>query len=170
MAVLHGYKNTLKFQLGLASAVFVLMFLSGWFSATLLRLFPGLERILRYIGAAYILFLAFVILKASYTFAEQHERQRGFVHGLMLNLLNPKLFVYSLTLFSSFLASTTTSFPVLTSVCFLLAAVSFCATSTWALFGTGIKHYLHNLRLKMAINIILSLMLVYAAAALIGIL
>src|SRR5215475_12832195 len=69
MAILHGYKNTLKYQAGLAVGVFSLMFLSGLFSTALLKIFPALEPILRYVGAAYILYLAFGILKASYTFA-----------------------------------------------------------------------------------------------------
>jgi threonine/homoserine/homoserine lactone efflux protein len=50
----------------------------------------------------------------------------------------------------------------------ILAGVSFCATSTWAIFGTAIKSYLHNPRLKAVINILLSLSLVYTAITLIG--
>jgi hypothetical protein len=47
--------------------------------------------------------------------------------------------------------------------------VSFCATSTWALFGTAIKTHLHHPRLKTVINILLSLSLVYTAISLTGI-
>jgi cysteine/O-acetylserine efflux protein len=169
MAVLHGYKNTLKYQVGLAAGVFVLMFLSGWFSSTLLNLFPALEPILRYVGAAYILYLAFAILKASYTFTEKNEKPLGLVQGLMLNVLNPKLVIYAFTLFSAFLSSSTGNFITLTIACLLLALVSFCATSMWAAFGTAIKLYLHDPRLKTVVNILLSLTLVYTAATLIGI-
>ena len=168
MAVLHGYKNTLKYQLGLALGVFMLMFLSGLLSVTLLSIFPALEPILRYIGAGYILYLAFGILKASYTFAEKDAKPLGFVHGLMLQILNPKLVVYAFSLFSLFLASITKSFIPLALICVLLAVTSFCATSVWALFGTAIKAYLHNPRLKAIVNIILSLSLVYTAIAIVG--
>lgn len=167
MAVLHGYKSTLKYQFGLATGVFLLMFLSGWFSASLLNLFPALEPILRYVGAAYILYLAFIILKASYMFTERKEKPLGLVQGMMLNVLNPKLVVYAFTLFAVFLSSFTVRVTSLTIICFLLAFVSFCATSLWALFGTAIKRYLHNPRLKTVVNIILSLILIYTAAALI---
>ena len=168
MAVLHGYKNTLKYQGGLALGVFMLMFLSGLLSVTLLSIFPALEPILRYIGAGYILYLAFGILKASYTFAEKDAKPLGFVHGLMLQILNPKLVVYAFSLFSLFLASITKSFIPLALICVLLAVTSFCATSVWALFGTAIKAYLHNPRLKAIVNIILSLSLVYTAIAIVG--
>jgi cysteine/O-acetylserine efflux protein len=74
MAALHGYKNTLTYQAGLAAGVFLLMLLSGWFSSTLLDVFPAFEPIMRYVGAAYILYLASGILKASYTFNEQDSK------------------------------------------------------------------------------------------------
>ena len=170
MAVLHGYKNTLRYQAGLAFGVLILMLLSGWLSTTLLSLFPALEPILRYVGAGYILYLAFGILKATYTFTAKDAKPLGFVHGLMLQILNPKLIVYAFTLFSAFLSSITTSFLPLILACALLAAVSFCSTSTWALFGTAIKKYLHNPRLTTIVNIILSLLLVYTAITLVGIL
>ena len=168
MAILHGYKNTVKYQLGLAFGVLLLMLLSGLFSAALLKIFPALEPILRYVGAAYILYLAFGILKASYSFAEKETKSLEFTHGFMLQILNPKLVVYAFTLFTAFLASMNRNLSSLTALATLLAVVSFCATSVWALFGTGIKTYLHNPRLQSAINIALSILLVYSAISLIG--
>jgi cysteine/O-acetylserine efflux protein len=170
LAVLHGYKNTLKFQAGLALGVFLLMLLSGLLSTTLLQFFPAFEPIMRTVGAGYILYLAFGILKASYTFMEKDTEPLGFLHGFTLQILNPKLFVYAFTLFSAFLASTTTNTTFLILTVTLLAAISFCATSVWALFGTAIKAHLHNPRLNMIINIALSLLLVYTAISLTGIL
>ncbi|HSB02072.1 MAG TPA: LysE family transporter [Anaerolineales bacterium] len=169
LSVLHGYKNTLKYQAGLAAGVFLLMFVSEWLSATLLHSFPAFEPIMRYIGAGYILYLALGILKASYTFTDKEVEPLGFVHGLVLQILNPKLIVYAFTLFSTFLAPITTSIAFLLPMIVLLAAISFCATSVWALFGTIIKNYLRNPRLNIAVNIVLSLSLVYTAISLAGI-
>jgi cysteine/O-acetylserine efflux protein len=170
LAVLHGYKNTLKYQAGLAFGVLLLMLLSGWLSTTLLSLFPELEPVLRYVGAGYILYLAWKILKATYTFTAKEAEPLGFIPGLLLQVLNPKLVVYAFTLFTAFLSPLTISLAPLVLACVLLAFVSFCSTSTWALCGTAIKTYLHNPRLTTIVNIALSLLLVYAALALVGIL
>jgi cysteine/O-acetylserine efflux protein len=167
--VLHGYRNSLKYQAGLAAGVFILMLLSGLLSTTLLRIFPAFEPIMRYIGAGYILYLAFAILKASYTFSEQDGKPLGVMHGFMLQILNPKLFVYAFTLFSAFLATMTGNVIFLILIAMLLAAVSFCATSLWALFGTAIKTHLRNPHLNKIINISLALLLVYSAISLTGI-
>lgn len=169
MAVLHGYKNTLRYQAGLAVGVFLLMFLSGLLSTTIVKNFPSFEPIMRFVGAAYILYLAFGILKASYLFTEKDSKPLGFVHGFLLQILNPKLFVYAFTLFSAFLVTLTQNVSVLFIVVTLLALVAFCATSTWALFGTAIKTQLRHPRVQMVVNVILSLSLVYTAISLVGI-
>ena len=169
MGVLHGYKNTLTYQVGMAAGVFCVMLLSGWVSTSLLNFFPAFESTLRIIGAGYILYLAFGILKTSYTFNENNLKPMGFAQGLMLQILNPKLIVYAFTLFSAFLAPITNNVALLVLAVVLLTATAFCATSVWALFGTAIKTYLHNPRLKATVNVILSLFLVYTAIALTGI-
>ena len=169
MAVLHGYKKTLKYQCGLAAGVFLLMLLSGWLSTTLLATLPAIEPVMRFVSAGYILYLAISILKASYTFSDQDTEPLGFLHGLMLQILNPKLLVYAFTLFSAFLGPISNSFLTLLPVVILLALVAFCAASTWAVFGTAIRTHLHHPHWKMVINILLSLSLIYTAASLTGI-
>jgi cysteine/O-acetylserine efflux protein len=169
-AVLHGYKKTLNYQAGLAAGVFSLMFVSGWISTTLLRIFPTLEPVLRYAGAGYILYLAYGILKASYTFTEENVNPQGFLSGLALQVLNPKLIVYAFTLFSTFLVSIATNLPLLVLAAGILAAISFVATSTWAIFGSAIKTYLKNPRMKTVVNLLLALSLVYTAIVLTGLL
>ena len=168
MAVMHGYRRTIGYQAGLAAGVFLLMSLSGWFSAALLNVFPALEPIMRTMGAGYILYLAFGILKASYSFAEEGAKPLKFMHGFMLQILNPKLIVFAFTLFSTFLAPFTGNIMLVVVAAAILAAISFCATSAWSLFGAAVQSYLHEPRLKMAVNIILSLSLVYTAITLTG--
>jgi threonine/homoserine/homoserine lactone efflux protein len=86
----------------------------------------------------------------------------------MLQVLNPKLIVYAFTLFTAFLAPITSNPSLVVIAAVLLAATSFGATSVWALFGATIKTYLHHPRLKMLVNVLLSLSLVYTAIALTG--
>ncbi len=167
-SVLHGYKTTLPYQFGLALGVFLLMFLSGSISLTLLQLVPALESALRYIGAAYILYLAYKILRASYTFTDTVSKPFGIVNGVMLNLLNPKLYFYAFTVFTGFLAPITNNLLLVAFAALALALVSFVATSVWALFGSVIKTYLRRPRWILVINIMLALLLVWSAIALTG--
>jgi cysteine/O-acetylserine efflux protein len=167
LAVVHGYGKTLRYQAGLAAGVFLLMALSGWFSALILKLLPAVEPVLRFAGAGYILYLAWVILKASYTFEGDAPPPR-FRNGVALQVLNPKLWVYAFSLFTGFLGRWAPNLLLTAGLAFILAGISFCATSTWAVFGTAIKTRLQNPRWRRAINSLLALSLVYAALALTG--
>jgi cysteine/O-acetylserine efflux protein len=170
MGVLHGYKNTLSYQFGLAIGVFLVMLLSGWISSTLLSIFPALESVLRYAGAGYILYLALRILTASYLFTEKEVQPLGFFPGFILQILNPKLFIYAFTLFSAFLAPITNNLALLVLVAALLSTTSLGATSVWALCGAALKIYLHQPRVKALVNGFLALLLVYSAVNLVGVL
>ncbi len=144
-----------------------MMALSGWISTGLLAAFPALEPITRSAGAAYILYLAFSILRASYAFSEAEVGGLGFFKGLTLQLLNPKLVVYVLTVFAGFLSPLTTNPAGVAVAAAGQAAFSFIATSVWALFGAAIKTTLRQPRWRLAINALLALSLVYSALALV---
>ena len=170
MGVLLGYKKSLRYLLGICVGFFGMMLLSALVSASLLNTIPALETILRYAGAAYILYLAYATLKTSYTFDSQEIKPLGFTNGLLLQILNPKLIVYGLTLFSTFLAPITDQPGLLAIAAVLLTLISFCSISVWTLFGAAIKRYLHQPRVRFYVNVVLSLLLVYTAIELAGIL
>lgn len=170
MGILFGYQKTLRYLAGISAGFFLVMLLCGWVSASMLQIFPAIEQVLRVVGAIYILWLAYHTLKSSYTFEEDQQLLFGFSKGFLLQLLNPKVLVYGLTLYSSFLGETITNpFSLLVSA-LLFAGVAFCATLTWALFGAAIRSYMHQPRIKQVLNAALSLLLVYTAVELSGIL
>lgn len=169
MGVLYGYKKSLTYLGGLLCGFFFVMLVSGLVSTTLLAIFPSFENVLRIIGAGYILYLAYSILKASYTFEDRDIKPFGFINGLMLQLVNPKGVIYGLTLFSAFLAPIAGSLGLIVLAGIMLTTVAFSAVSTWTLFGTAIRTYLHQPRIKTTVNIILALLLVYTAVDLVGI-
>jgi cysteine/O-acetylserine efflux protein len=170
LGVLVGFRRTLSFQGGLAVGVFLMMLAGGLVSSSLLRWLPALEPALRLAGAVYILFLAYGILRASYTFTQRDNQPLGFRHGLLLQLSNVKLVVYAFTLFSSFLAPIASNPASLILAALLLASVAACSASIWALFGAAIKSRLRSPRFTRWVNAALALCLVYAALDLAGLL
>jgi cysteine/O-acetylserine efflux protein len=169
MGVLYGFRRTLRYMLGILAGFFVIMLLCGWISTTLLRIFPSVETVLRLVGAGYILWLAYHTLRTSYAIEETDQPAMGFVRGMLLQILNPKVIVYGMTLYSGFLASLTASPFYLLLSAFLLAATAFVSTCVWALFGSAIGRYLHQPVVRRLVNLTLSLLLVYTAIELSGV-
>jgi cysteine/O-acetylserine efflux protein len=171
MGVLYGYKRTLPYLLGMFSGSFLMLIFSGLVSGFLLEKIPAFEGILRIAGAIYILWLAWHTLQASYTFDEgQSQKPLGYWQGFFLQVLNVKVIVYGLTLYSTFLANKISSLPMLILSAVGLAIVGFSAVNLWTLFGAVIRKYLNQPKVRRIVNIALALLLVYTAVDLSGVL
>jgi cysteine/O-acetylserine efflux protein len=170
MGVMYGYRKTLNYLAGITCGFFVVMIACAYLSSTLLAIIPVAERYLRWVGAGYILWLAAGILRANYAISDSNPEAKAFTKGFVLQLFNPKVAIYGLTLYSTFLAPIAgrPDFLSLSAVSFAFTALA--ATSTWALFGAAIKNKLKHESFRKAINTSLSILLIYTAVKLSGIL
>ncbi|MDH3358595.1 MAG: LysE family translocator [Desulfobacteraceae bacterium] len=169
MGVMYGYKTAFNFLVGIAFGFFVVMIACAYLSSALLAVIPVAERYLRWIGAVYILWLAIGTLRSSYSFSESDGLSKAFTKGFILQLFNPKVAVYGLTLYSTFLAPISRRMDYLSLSALSFAFTAFVATSTWALFGAAIKEKLKNNSFKKIVNTSLSILLIYTAIELLGI-
>ncbi len=171
MSINFGIKKTMNYIYGIIAGFFLLLLLCGFFSNLLFTALPSVEPIMRWIGAAYILYLAYSTFRASFSFKEKSNQYLwGFYKGVLLQFLNPKAIIYGLTLYSVFLTPLIGNpfYIILFSLGFAL--VGLCALLTWVLFGAIINQYLHQAKLRIIINSILSLLLAYTAIKISGIL
>jgi len=170
MGINFGIKKTRPYLFGIITGFFLLLLLCGFFSNLLLTAIPSIEPILRWIGATYILYLAYGTFKASFSFKEKSNQFFwGFYKGVLLQFINPKGIIYGLTLYSVFLNPLIGNFFYIVLFSLGFALLGFCSILTWALFGAIINQYLHQAKLRTILNIILSLLLVYTAIKITGI-
>ncbi|GAF78050.1 unnamed protein product, partial [marine sediment metagenome] len=170
MSINFGIKKTMNYIYGIVSGFFLLLLLCGFFSNLLFTALPSVEPIMRWIGAAYILYLAYGTFRASFSFKEKSDQYLwGFYKGVLLQFLNPKAIIYGLTLYSVFLNPLIGN-PLYTTLFSLgFALIGLCALLIWALFGAIINQYLHVVKLRITINSVLSLLLAYTAVKISGI-
>ena len=170
MGVIYGYRKTIGYLVGIASGFFVVMIACAYLSSALLTIMPVVEQYLRWVGAGYILWLAIGILRSNYSFSESNEIAGAFTKGFILQLFNPKVAVYGLALYSTFLASVSSRLDYLALSAVAFALTAFISTSTWALFGSAIKNKLKNDSFRKITNTSLSILLFYTAIELSGVL
>jgi len=171
MSINFGIKKTMNFIYGVVTGFFLLLMICGLFSKLIFTAIPSIEPIMRWIGATYILYLAYATFKASFSFQGKSDQYLwGFYKGILLQFVNPKGIIYGLTLYSVFLNPLIGNpfYIILFSLGF--AFVGLLALLTWSLFGAIINRYLHNLKLRIIINSSLSLLLAYTAVKISGIL
>ena len=171
MGITYGYRKALRYIFGITCGFTVIMFLCGLLTESVIRFLPRLESVLRIVGALYMVYLAYIILKAStHDNREDDKIAATFTRGLLLQVVNVKVIIYGITVFSGFLVGLITSFSQLLFASVFLSGLAFLSTSVWALFGNALKRYFANRTFTLIFNGIMALLLLYSAAVIGGIL
>lgn len=161
----YGFRKSILFNVGIFFGFFIIIALCSIFSVTLYNLIPSIKPIMTYIGAAYILWLAWKTYKSKSHGEDKSEKHTNtFMSGLLLQFVNPKVIIYGITTVSTFIVPYYRSVLVLTSFSILLAFIGFVATCSWSLFGSIFQKFL--VKKDKVINIIMALLLVYCAVSL----
>lgn len=171
----NGYRKAFPFLLGVATGFFLILTLSVFFNRLLLQVLPKAQLILTSIGTAFMLYLAYKFSgikmgKAGdpHSTEEKLSIPLNFETGVLLQFINPKGILYGISVISSFLAP---YFPnPITQLAFsiLLAGIALASTSSWALFGSIFNRFLS--KYERPFNIAMSLLLVYGAITISGLL
>lgn len=163
MGLTYGYRRSLGYMLGIATGFFLVMLASSLLSAYIQLYFPKLLMTLSYGGSLYILYLAYHIFRSGYAAELGLPRPMGYLRGLALQVLNPKVVILGLTVYSTFLLYMPHTWSNITLSALGFTLMSFAAVSTWARFGSLIGLAMQRTRTRRAMNAILSLLLVYSA-------
>lgn len=167
MGIQVGYRRSIPYFLGIATGFFSIMLLGGLFASLLARVLPEVMKVLSYVGAAYILYLAYRVLNADYALSQNSAKMLDYKDGLLLQLFNPKVLVLSLTVYTTFLGSMDRSIPALLLSALFLTTMSFSAISLWASFGAAFSQFLTTQKTRRLVNGLLALLLVYSAIMLV---
>ncbi|MBO6385796.1 LysE family transporter [Enterococcus casseliflavus] len=162
----YGLRKSLLFNWGIFVGVLIVMNICAFFSRFLLTVFPGFQSVMVWIGAVYILFLAWQTIKSK---AESEtttdEEEHIFFQGMLLQFVSPNTLLYGITVYASFILPNYETPTALLSFSLLLALVAFIFTACWTIFGALFQHILR--KYTYWVNLVLALLLVYSALALI---
>lgn len=131
-----GFRRSFKLNLGMLAGFFAVTGLLAIFDYYLVAALPVLKPILQYAGAAYILWLAFMIAFGSSHQAQEQSAAGTFFMGFALQFINPKVIIFGLTLLATFIIPYYESFAALLGFVTLIAFMGFTATCLWGLFGS----------------------------------
>ncbi len=162
----YGFKKSIMFNVGIFFGVFIIFALSSIFSVALYGFIPSIKSIMVWIGAAYILWLAWQTYKSKpQSENETQKRTNTFLAGLLLQFVNPNVIIYGLATVSTFIVPYYKSAFMLASFSVILAFVGFVATCCWSLFGSVFQKFL--VKNYKVVNIVMALLLVYCAVSLV---
>ena len=158
-----GFKRSCRFCLGVFLGFLVVMSACALAGSLLYAAVPRIEPYLRWVGAAYILLLAWWIFRARHVGVETSRlsRPNGLWAGVVLQLVNVKVIIYGLTALSVFVLPYHDRLTSLAVFVLILSLMGLAGTMAWAGFGAMMRKIFDRYRRR--VNTILALSLVLCA-------
>ena len=128
--------------------------------------YPILFDILRYVGSAYILYLAYKMF-GSLNMAKTEDRSRPlkYYEAILFQFVNPKAWVICSTAVTLYYPKNENIIIGTLFMVIMSTIVNIPSISIWAYGGSVIRHYLNNKNLKKIIETVLAILLIGTAVS-----
>ena len=126
--------------------------------------YPILLDILRYVGSAYILYLAYKMFGSlNISNSEERSRPLKYYEAILFQFVNPKAWVVALTAATAFFPNEENFYTATSFVAITAPFVCFPSICLWALFGSSIKVIIKNTKIKKIVEYLLAILLMATA-------
>lgn len=152
----YGYKKGRPLFWGIFAGYYAVQIICAVFVFGVSTFLPNALGVMKYIGAAYILWLA-VHIAISRPAAEEQEKSASFIKGFLLQFVNVKIYLFGITALTGYITDYNTTLGVLLLFEIVIATIGTFATLTWVGMGVLIQKTYH--RHYRVVNMILALTL-----------
>ncbi|AXF84807.1 Homoserine/homoserine lactone efflux protein [Ephemeroptericola cinctiostellae] len=145
-ALNYGLRPALVGILGTASGTFCIATLSATSLGALLAASNNAFTIIKYIGAAYLIYLGIKLWRAPAIELDNNETpprspQSLFIESFFMQFSNPKAIVFFLSIFPQFIDPTSDYAPQFIVLVCTFCALLFCIHATYAFFAQSAKRW-----------------------------
>ena len=150
-----GFRETIPANAGYHVATWIVTAAIGFGFLAAIERFPYLFTALKVAGSLYVLWIAWIMLKAGTLKGAEEAKPATFLDGVVLLLLNPKAYVIIALMFTQFLGLSNTSMVasvLLITTIFTLN--NLLAFSIWTLAGDSIAGFFRSRDSARRLNLI----------------
>lgn len=156
-----GVMRTLPHWLGVSLGHFVMLLLVGVGLESLLQAYPFVYQVMKVVGFAYLLYLAWGVARsgAPVRNGEEASQPISFFGAAAFQWVNPKAWIMAIGYFSNYMP-TDASFVFVTLTCMMFSAINFPSVGLWVWAGAKLEHYLKQDLWRKLFNWTMALLLV----------
>lgn len=147
----YGFAATLPFVSGNAFGIIIILAGSSAGLVSLFTLYPEIYTVLKYLGAAYLLFMAWSIANMEIE-QEESVNRSGFMSGVLIQVLNPKGWIASLTVFSQFITTQADYLIQVVTITTIMVGTGVLCMLVWAYCGTMLQRLLQSPKQMVMVN------------------
>lgn len=138
----YGLRASRRFLYGSTFGFGVKALLCGALNVAVAAIVPAAVDYLKWLGAAYMLYLAWTMLRSGFAAQSEEERQGGaatFAVGILLQVVNVKSWISCLSVYSVYvIAHTTAPRAIVLTACAATAVIAASALC-WMCFGSAFR-------------------------------
>ncbi len=127
--------------------------------------YPIIQDSLKWIGAAYLIYLAWKMFGSINIKNEEANRPLRFYEAVLFQFVNPKAWVICSNAVILFFPKEENILLSIVFLVFFSYAINFPCISSWALFGTGIRNFLKNNIIKNTVEWTMAILLVLTSVS-----
>ena len=132
-----GLRKGITLNLGMLVGITAVTVIAFFSSAFFYSVLPEAERILKAFAFIYLVFLAFKMLRSGNV--ESGEESTGFVSGMLLQLINVKVYLLAFTAISAYIMPLFSSGIKVFFISLLVPLICFLSGLVWAIGGSILK-------------------------------
>lgn len=152
----YGWKKGKPLFFGIFTGYYVVQIICALFVFGVSAFMPSVLGVMKYIGAAYILWLA-IHIAISKPPSDDEQKSASFMKGFLLQFVNVKIYLFGITALTGYVTDYSTALWVLLLFEIIIATIGTAATMTWIGAGVLIRNvYQKHFRI---INILLGVIL-----------
>ena len=156
-----GFRRTLPHMLGVNLGFTSLLLVTNLGLGTVFLRYPAINLVLRVVGSAYLLYLAYKVATATgVTEQTSAATPMTFAQAAAFQYVNPKAWIMGATAASAFLPDDRPLLVGVVTLTTVFAVINLPCITTWVASGTAIGKLLTNTRRRQTVNGILGLLLV----------
>ncbi|MBJ9973871.1 LysE family translocator [Pseudomonas sp. S75] len=156
-----GIRRSIPHALGISLGFMLMVLGVGFGLGELFKVWPGLYALLRYAGAAYLLYLAWKIATSGPLRGDSPAAASplGFWGAVAFQWVNPKAWVMAVGAITTYTPAQGYVLNVIV-IAALFALVNLPSVGIWVMFGSALRNLLRNPRWLVLFNVLMALLLV----------
>ena len=162
-----GFRKTVPHILGICAGFSVVLLAVCAGLDALFTRWPDIQTVLRWAGAAYLVYLGWRILRSGETQAADSRKPLTVIEAAGFQFLNPKAWVMTLTAAAMFLPRELGLLAACAYMVAIMAIVNLPCITVWALFGSSLRGFLAKPAGRASFNVVMAVALAATGIAMV---
>ena len=155
-----GFTRTLPHLIGIPIGHIIQIGLTCFGLANLFLIYPQIQFYMKILCFLYLFYLGWKMIGSFSLIQKETGRPLKFYEASLFQFINPKAWSIAVTVASGFFPTEENIFIGVAFVTITAAVINFPTCSLWALFGSGLRKFINNEKIKKLIEYLLAALLI----------